>query len=70
MELEEYKTVLQQRYMQLSEEEKEIIRRFRGSEASIVLGKVLGPEMQGLITMLAAPNTATFVRSRGGLGSR
>jgi hypothetical protein len=70
VELDEYKNVVAQRYAALSDDDKEIIRRFRGSEAGIIIGKVLGPEMQGMLSQLAAPNTSTFVRSRKGLGVR
>jgi hypothetical protein len=70
MDIEEYKALLQQRYMELTPDEKEIIRRLRGTEVAQILTKIFGAEMQNLLTMIAAPNPDAFVRSRGGLGTR
>ena len=49
MELDEYKNVVSERYMALSDEEKTILESIPDSPVGDVLGKLFGPEMADVI---------------------
>jgi hypothetical protein len=55
MQLEEYKNELQQRYLDLDETQKEVIRDFKNTEASEIFSYLLGPELNPLLSMLRSP---------------
>jgi len=67
MNLEEYTFIIKERHDNLSEEEKEIVRRTVGTPVGSVLAKLVGPELGKAITV-GQPTTNT--PKRGGLGSR
>lgn len=56
MEFDEFKQNLIQRYSELSDNEKEMVRKFRGTKQGMLLSNLLGPEMQSLLSRLAAPS--------------
>ena len=79
MQLEEYKESLQQRYLQLGEEEKEVVRNFKNTEASKIFSYLLGPELSPLLSMLrearpmqetAPVQEAPLSMAKGGLVER
>ena len=55
MQLEDYKSALQKRYMELTEDEKEVVRDFNKMEVSQIFSYLLGPELNPLLTMLRSP---------------
>jgi hypothetical protein len=55
MQLEEYKNELQQRYLDLDESQKEVIREFKNTEASEIFSYLLGPELNPLLSILRNP---------------
>lgn len=59
MELKDYMDTLGQRYLQLTEEEKETLRRLRTQPVGDVLQKVFGAEMAPLFSQLAQPKPLT-----------
>ena len=65
--MEEFFNQLRERYLALSEEEKDVIRSLMGTEQGIVLSKILGPEISGQIN-LRRPEQV--VPQRRGLGTR
>ena len=67
MELDEYKNTIAKRHGDLSEEEKETVRRIIGTPVGNVLTKLVGPELGKVITV-GQPTTTSPKRS--GLGSR
>jgi hypothetical protein len=67
MELDEYKNTIAKRHGDLSEEEKETVRRMIGTPVGNVLTKLVGPELGKAITV-GQPTTTSPKRS--GLGSR
>lgn len=67
MQLDEYKNVIAKRHDDLSEEEKETVRRMVGTPIGGVLSKLVGPELGKAITV-GQPTKIT--PKRGGLGSR
>ena len=67
MELDEYKNIIAKRHDDLSEKEKETVRRIIGTPVGNVLTKLVGPELGKAITV----GQPTKVNpKRGGLGSR
>jgi hypothetical protein len=67
MDLNEYTLVVKERYGNLSEEEKETVRRTSGTPVGIVLNKLLGQELGKAVT-IGQPTTT--IPKRSGLGSR
>jgi hypothetical protein len=59
LELNEYMSTLGQRYLQLADEEKEILRGLRNQPAGEILQKVFGQEMAPLFSQLAQPKPMT-----------
>jgi hypothetical protein len=55
MQLEEYKNELQRRYLDLDENQKEVIREFKNTEASEIFSYLLGPELNPLLSILRNP---------------
>ena len=49
MELDEYKNVVRQRYMELSDEEKTIVDDTANTPVGDILGKLFGPEMAEIL---------------------
>tara|TARA_R100001591_G_scaffold17452_2_gene23698 strand:- start:571 stop:765 length:195 start_codon:yes stop_codon:yes gene_type:complete len=60
--MEELLALIRERYMSLSEEEKDDIRRLMGTQEGRVLAKLLGPDLMSQIR-LKAPQGAS--RKRG-----
>jgi len=67
MDLNEYILIVKERHDNLSQEEKETVRRTSGTPVGIVLNKLLGPELGKAVT-IGQPTTTSPKRS--GLGSR
>ena len=67
MQLDEYKNTIAKRHGDLSEEEKEAVRRMVGTPAGNVLAKLVGPELGKAITV---GQPTKINPKRGGLGSR
>jgi len=65
--MEEFFNQLRERYLALSEEEKDVIRSLMGTEQGRVLGKILGPEIASQINLR---RPAQPVQQRRGLGMR
>lgn len=59
MELNKYLVDLGKRYLQLPEEEKEVLRNLRNQPAGEILQKVFGQEMAPLFSQLAQPKPMT-----------
>lgn len=55
MNFEDYINQVTQRYMQLSEKDKEGIRRFKETKTGTLMAELLGPELQPLLNRLAEP---------------
>lgn len=68
MELQEYKQVVAQRFMDLPEEEKEIMGTIQGTPVGEILGKILGPEMSDM--SFEEPMPIDSQMKRAGLGAR
>ena len=65
--MEEFFNQLRERYLALSEEEKDVIRSLMGTELGRVLGKILGPEISSQINLRRPAQPAP---QRRGLGMR
>ena len=65
--MEEYLQIVKQRFRNLSEDEKDTIRKLAGTEEFRVLKKVLGEELFKNITFKSPTSRVTI---RRGLGSR
>lgn len=59
MELDEYKNVVRERYMALTDEEKTIAESITDSPVGGVLGKLFGPEMGDILMDDSAPMDET-----------
>ena len=59
MELDEYKNVVRERYMALTDEEKTIAESITDSPVGDVLGKLFGPEMGDILMDDSAPMDET-----------
>jgi len=72
MEIQEYKQVITQRVMSLSEEEKAIMDSIPGTPVGDVLTKVLGPELSDMSSdeSMQQPTSVPEQMQRAGLGSR
>lgn len=57
--MEEFYQNVGQRYLSLSEDEKEIVRRLKNSPDGEVIMKVLGPGITNMMIQLAKPKTVT-----------
>lgn len=66
MELEEYQEQVKTRYEDLTDDEKDIIKSFIGTPASRVIGKIVGPELSGLVTL----GSPTRIPRKRGLATR
>jgi len=67
MQLDEYKNTIAKRHDNLSEEEKETVRRMIGTPVGNVLAKLVGQELGKAITV---GQPTKINPKRGGLGSR
>jgi|TARA_B100000085_G_C18280273_1_gene405922 hypothetical protein len=65
--MEEFFNQLKERYLALSEEEKDVIRSLMGTEQGRVLLKILGPEIASQINLRRPAQPAP---QRRGLGMR
>lgn len=65
--MEEFFNQIRERYMALSEEEKDSIRAMAGTEQGRILSKVLGPELMAQIRLR---RPASAVQQRRGLATR
>jgi len=61
MELDEYKNIVRERYMALTDEEKTIAESMSDSPVGVVLGKLFGPEMGDTLMDDSAPIDETTV---------
>jgi|DEB0MinimDraft_10_1074344.scaffolds.fasta_scaffold123518_2 hypothetical protein len=65
--MEEFFNQIRERYIALSDEEKDTIRAMAGTEQGRVLSKVLGPE---LMSQIRLRRPTTQVQQRRGLATR
>jgi|TARA_R110000822_G_scaffold242406_1_gene371516 hypothetical protein len=63
--LEEYKATVMQRFNSLADGEKNALLSLRGTPEGIALIKILGEEMEEIITMVDSSVTASPVIKRG-----
>ena len=67
----QFMTEVANRYDELSEEERDVIRSLRGTEQGMVMAKVLGPELAA-VDLGASDTTPAMAQQmqRAGLGAR
>ena len=63
MQLEDYQKQILERYMQLSDPQKESVRKFKDTKNGQLMLDLLGPEFSPLLDRLAVPK-ATGLASR------
>lgn len=68
--LQEYKSTLMSRYDGLQDEEKATLRGLNGTAESMVLEKLLGPEMEDVGMMIASRPAPTAMPKKRGLATR
>jgi hypothetical protein len=57
MQLEDYQKQILERYMQLSDPQKESVRKFKDTKNGQLMLDLLGPEFSPLLDRLAVPKT-------------
>ena len=66
----QFMTEVANRYDELSEEERDVIRSLRGTEQGMVMAKVLGPELAAVDLGAPAAPAMDQQMKRAGLGAR
>ena len=56
-QIEEYKQIVMDRFMSLSDEEKSVLESLPGTAVGDALGKLFGPEMGDLLLMILKDQT-------------